>query len=155
MGYNYYILVQGFKNEQWYDIDYGNYSGTYLSTPDHYFFNKLNEQFKYSGDKDMGENQFLFSFDTLKTDYDMNLPEDSDMNLPQDSESVKDFLKSFVNQDKISKQDLNQIRNQMDNFMKPFENKKQINYELSNYFELCLKNKKEFDQIRIIYGIDY
>lgn len=101
MGYNYYILIQGLEStdpeKKWTDLEYYDNSGTYSSTHRHYFFfSYKNDQYQIVGQtftKDMGETQYVFSYDTLQSDYQQNV-EKYDLILSQ-SESLRNKLREI------------------------------------------------------------
>ena len=70
MGYSYYILIQGIKGSGEYeDLFYTSNSGSYGFIQHHYFVNKGNVSFTYSGTKEMGEEQRLFTYQDLRIRY--------------------------------------------------------------------------------------
>ena len=64
MGYSYYILVQGKKNDQWTDIYFYGDSGSYGYCYNHYFYTRSDDT-PYLSDT----NKHLFTYEKIKEDY--------------------------------------------------------------------------------------
>lgn len=69
MGYFYCILITGVRNHIQKNLYYMSNGGSYGFAKNHYFVNHRINSYTYTGKQKMGEEQYLFTYDGLKADY--------------------------------------------------------------------------------------
>ncbi len=69
MGYSYYILITGIKHNICKNLYYMWNGGSYGFYDHHYFVNHRYTSYTYTGKKEMGEEQSLFTYEELKAEY--------------------------------------------------------------------------------------
>ena len=148
MGYNYYILIQGYdKDNNLIDLCYGAFSGTYSQTHFHYFYNKIqsNYEINYDGEKEMGELQYIIPFNVMDNDYNKYC-----IHANIDDDIINILKMCNDDNDKI-----HHIRNYIDNLNDNAFCEPQLN-ELKRYYN---KHKKYqvngFHDIKLLYGITF
>lgn len=159
MGYDYYILIQGKKNEDWYTIDYKSCGGTYVAVDNHYFYTEKERtrnvsscEIEYS--QDMGEFQYEFSYETMKDDYEKY---SFNKDKPQALVDIKHHIKNILDKE-LTYDVIVGLKDYLKGFTDDLDHSSRgvtegYFNELKNYFGQCMKYKEHYDDVRIIFGL--
>ena len=145
MGYDYYILVQGLQEGEWKDLNYSINSGSYGSSHNHYFFEKMarGEPCGCKFKKEMGEYQYLFEYKTICEDF-------KKYSKTPDDTPIKGLL-SKLGKSELTRVDLVVIRNEIDDILEG-EREEFFMPELERYYRMCQNYKKAYSDVRVVYG---
>ncbi len=155
MGYDYYFLILGTKNEIQEELEYSNHCGSYSCCGIHWFFCNRKETYEYIGDLDMGESQYIFHFDDLSSIL-------KEIKYKESFQNVKDTMNEFqclfvkFDKDEVMKKKWCELQQTFEEF----ENLHLVeisdnNDELQNYVNKAQDWMAQgYTDIKIIYGID-
>lgn len=156
MGYNYYILIEGSNGDEWIEIYYVALSGSYSAVKEHYFVDK--RHYGYGESKDhfkhnMGDYQYIFTYETIKTDYEKY----SKSGVFPETDIKRKFV-NFLTQE-ITRNSLEEIRDYIVEITGSESlSENQITNgaldELTYYYDLCNNYRDKYKEIRIIFGIN-
>lgn len=151
MGYCYYILIQGYKDNKWNNLDYKNNHGTYSCCGNHYFYVFMNSMSacKENLIDDMGDTQYIFRFEDIKADYERYIT------YRQNYEFKERAMEIIENS--FSKKSLTELRDNLDKLINntdDFDSELCMFLpELEEYYNKCMKYYGDYEDIRVIYGI--
>ena len=149
MGYNYYILIQGLQNN-WIDLEYYSHSGSYSGTLQHYFFNNMCKQYQlvgYDFNHDMGESQYVFSYQTLESDYNQYV---DNHDFVSKCDGLKDKLVNIA-ESELNMETIILLHDHLTNIIN--SNACYFREELEIYYLLCKELSQDYQDIRIVFGI--
>lgn len=157
MGYNYYILIQGrgsiaadSNREDWIDLQYYDYSGSYSGTDQHYFFTHASNQYQLVGNdfsKEMGDFQYVFTYETLTSDYKQYV---ENYDLVLESLNLKDKLHNIA-ESKLTIETIMELHDCLTNIIEAHAC--YFREELEIYYMICKELHSEYQDVRIIFGL--
>jgi hypothetical protein len=163
MGYNYYFLILGTKDDKQEELEYFENSGSYSCVGIHWFFCNRKNDYTYSGKSNMGEYQYIFYFDELEPIYNEIHYKESYSDVKDAMDNFKDFLEKDVIESlgEELKVRMNEKWCQLKTTFEEFQTLKlddmnDSNDELKNYVQKSQHwIAQGYTDIEIIYGIDF
>jgi hypothetical protein len=155
MSYNYFVGIQGLKDKKWIQVDSNSYIGTYGSKNHHYFYtrihdpNRINTIYRRHPDDPYQYSDrchYLFSFPALQMDYLKYIGDYT----PPDQEQIKELIMNDIGD--VSIEGLIQLRDALTSIIDTYDNT--FRSELTHYYSQCQELLSNYDDVRIIFGIN-
>jgi hypothetical protein len=145
MGYDAYILILGNDvNNKLCELSYWTIHGAYSGKHNHYLPNRVENNYNYIGSKEMGEYQYIVSFEEIEEDY--NIHKSSLKNVKYDIMNIID-----------KEEDNFKIIHKLDEYIyEMLKDKHNEHYyeELEYIYEVCKKFVNDrYKSVKVIYGI--
>lgn len=139
-GFDFYIIIQGKKEGQWYDLKSKNQRGSGYSFANCCYFFCERKRIGMSEESD-GWSIYTFSYETLM----------ADLEKFKSSVDLRVYLRDLSCKSIINQLDVDKLKRFIDNKNYPISDYARYLEQLNMYCDLCEKFIREYDDVRVIY----